>query len=254
MTALGGGFPRGRIVELFGPSGCGKTTLALQCVAARSEATAHRRLDRRRPYLRPRLRRAPGRRHRSVCPSLNPPPPNRAWKSRAPWRAPARWTWSWWIPRRPWCPTWNWRPASATTLQGCIAACWHRDCGSCVTRWRNPGPCVAVSQPDAQPAGSASAGEGETSAGGPPLKLFAAVRIALTPVRGSPAVTLANRGKIRSPRWRLRKRVLERRRGAGFVGKPVKWGFQRTSMQKNCGKSGLFRGFALYIPMPFPYD
>ena len=31
--ALGGGFPRGRIVELFGPSGCGKTTLAIQCVA-----------------------------------------------------------------------------------------------------------------------------------------------------------------------------------------------------------------------------
>ena len=31
---LGGGFPRGHIVELFGPSGCGKTTLAIQCVAA----------------------------------------------------------------------------------------------------------------------------------------------------------------------------------------------------------------------------
>jgi len=31
--ALGGGFPRGRIVEFFGPSGNGKTTLALQCIA-----------------------------------------------------------------------------------------------------------------------------------------------------------------------------------------------------------------------------
>ncbi len=31
--ALGGGLPRGHIVELFGPSGCGKTTLAIQCVA-----------------------------------------------------------------------------------------------------------------------------------------------------------------------------------------------------------------------------
>jgi recombination protein RecA len=31
--ALGGGFPRARIVELFGPSGCGKTTLALQIIA-----------------------------------------------------------------------------------------------------------------------------------------------------------------------------------------------------------------------------
>ena len=32
-AALGGGFPRGRIVELFGPAGGGKTTLALQCIA-----------------------------------------------------------------------------------------------------------------------------------------------------------------------------------------------------------------------------
>src|SRR4051794_2620311 len=31
---LGGGFPRGHMVELFGPSGCGKTTLGIQCVAA----------------------------------------------------------------------------------------------------------------------------------------------------------------------------------------------------------------------------
>jgi len=32
-AALGGGLPRGRIVELFGPSSCGKTTLALQTAA-----------------------------------------------------------------------------------------------------------------------------------------------------------------------------------------------------------------------------
>src|SRR5260370_20476082 len=31
--ALGRGFPRGYMIELFGPSGCGKTTLAIQCVA-----------------------------------------------------------------------------------------------------------------------------------------------------------------------------------------------------------------------------
>jgi recombination protein RecA len=32
-AALGGGFPRGRILELFGPPSSGKTTLALQAVA-----------------------------------------------------------------------------------------------------------------------------------------------------------------------------------------------------------------------------
>jgi len=35
-AALGGGLPRGRILELFGPPSCGKTTLALQ-IAARLE-------------------------------------------------------------------------------------------------------------------------------------------------------------------------------------------------------------------------
>jgi recombination protein RecA len=32
-AALGGGLPRGLIVEFFGPAGSGKTTLALQCIA-----------------------------------------------------------------------------------------------------------------------------------------------------------------------------------------------------------------------------
>jgi recombination protein RecA len=32
-AALGGGVPRGRIAEFFGPAGCGKTTLALQIIA-----------------------------------------------------------------------------------------------------------------------------------------------------------------------------------------------------------------------------
>jgi recombination protein RecA len=30
---MGGGFPRGRMLEFFGPAGGGKTTLALQCIA-----------------------------------------------------------------------------------------------------------------------------------------------------------------------------------------------------------------------------
>jgi recombination protein RecA len=36
--ALGGGLPRGRIVEWFGPAGCGKTTLAIQTIAHLQQA------------------------------------------------------------------------------------------------------------------------------------------------------------------------------------------------------------------------
>ena len=32
--ALGGGFPRGRIIEVYGPNASGKTTLALRAIAA----------------------------------------------------------------------------------------------------------------------------------------------------------------------------------------------------------------------------
>src|SRR5260370_40946405 len=45
--ALGRGFPRGHMIELFGPSGCGKTTLAIQCVAPiQKNALTDARLDR----------------------------------------------------------------------------------------------------------------------------------------------------------------------------------------------------------------
>lgn len=40
--ALGiGGFPRGRIVEVFGPEGSGKTTLAMHCIAEAQKAGEH---------------------------------------------------------------------------------------------------------------------------------------------------------------------------------------------------------------------
>src|SRR6516225_5150853 len=35
---LGGGLPRGEIVEFFGPAGCGKSTLAIQMAAAAQQA------------------------------------------------------------------------------------------------------------------------------------------------------------------------------------------------------------------------
>ncbi len=55
--ALGvGGFPRGRVIEIFGPESSGKTTLTLQIIADSAERTAALRLHRRRARARPGLR------------------------------------------------------------------------------------------------------------------------------------------------------------------------------------------------------
>ena len=63
--ALGvGGFPRGRIVEIFGPESSGKTTIALQVIAeaqkAGGMAAFHRRGARARSGLRAQARRGCG--------------------------------------------------------------------------------------------------------------------------------------------------------------------------------------------------
>jgi hypothetical protein len=63
----------------------------------------------------------------------------------------------------------------------------------------------------------ASAGEGETSAGGLPLKLFAAVRIALIPSAGARLVLRTRKNKVAEM---VAERALERRRGAGFAESP----------------------------------
>jgi recombination protein RecA len=63
----------------------------------------------------------------------------------------------------------------------------------------------------------ASAGEGETSAGGAPLKLFSAVRIALIPSTGSRLLLRTRKNKVAES---VPERLLEWRRGAGFVESP----------------------------------
>jgi recombination protein RecA len=63
----------------------------------------------------------------------------------------------------------------------------------------------------------ASAGEGETSAGGAPLKLFAAVRIALIPSAMGRIVLRARKNKVSES---VADCALERRRGDGFVESP----------------------------------
>ena len=51
--ALGvGGYPRGRIVEIFGPESSGKTTLAIHAIAEAQKLGPHRRGTCFRPFLR----------------------------------------------------------------------------------------------------------------------------------------------------------------------------------------------------------
>ena len=64
-VALGlGGFPRGRVVEIYGPESSGKTTVALHAVASAQARRRRRGVHRRRARARPRLRQGARRRHR----------------------------------------------------------------------------------------------------------------------------------------------------------------------------------------------
>jgi recombination protein RecA len=212
---LGSGFPRGHIVEFFGPSGCGKTTLAIQCVAhaQKNRLTA-------------------------------------AWIDADHTFDPAYATQlGIEIERMPFA-----HPASAE--QGLEIARTLADSGavdlmvvdsaaSLVPRLEleagigNDAPglqsrvlasgllklrdtlkksaaCILfLNQMRNRP--EASAGEGETSAGGAPLKLFAAVRIALIPSTGSRLLLRTRKNKVSES---VPERLLEWRRGAGFVESP----------------------------------
>ena len=44
--ALGGGYPKGRVVEIYGPESSGKTTLTLHAIAEVQRRTAHERFAR----------------------------------------------------------------------------------------------------------------------------------------------------------------------------------------------------------------
>ena len=81
---------------------------------------------------------------------------------------------------------------------------------------RTSGACVLfLNQMRNRPEGSA--GEGETSAGGAPLKLFAAVRIAMSPSAGARVVLRVRKNKVAES---MAEGALERRRDVGFVESP----------------------------------
>jgi recombination protein RecA len=214
-NALGRGFPRGHMVEIFGPSGCGKTTLAIQCVAhAQKHGLTAAWLDADHTF-------DPG-----YAARLG------ADMEHMPFAQPASAEQGMEIAR-------TLAASGAVDLVvvdsaaalvphleletgiGADAPGLHsRVLASCLRKLRHTlahsGACVVfLNQMRNRP--EASTGESETSAGGVPLKLFASVRIALTPTAGARLVLRPRKNKVAESTAEC---ALERRRGAGFVESP----------------------------------
>ncbi len=213
--ALGRGFPRGRMVELFGPSGCGKTTLAIQCVArAQKDGLTTAWIDadhtfdpayatrlgvdtERMPFAQPtsaeqgmeiaRTLVGSGAVDLIVVDSAAALVPQLELEAGIGTDAPG--------------------------LHGRVLASGLRKLSQTLAR---SGACVLFLN-QMRNRLEASSGEGETSAGGLPLKLFAAVRIALIPSAGARLLLRTRKNKVAEM---VVERALERRRGAGFVESP----------------------------------
>ena len=182
--ALGGGFPRGRMVELFGPSGCGKTTLAIQCVAhAQKQRLTAAWIDADHTFD-PAYAAQLGV-DMERMPFAQPASAEQASRNRAHLAASGAVdlvvvdSAAALVPQLELeAGIGNERSGPAQPRAGIgsaeVAAGAAQDRGACV---------VFLNQMRNRP--EASAGEGETSAGGAPLKLFAAVRIALIPLPGA---------------------------------------------------------------------
>ena len=212
---LGGGFPRGHMVELFGPSGCGKSTLAIQCVARTQQNAltaawidADHTFDpayatglgvdmERVPFAQPataeqgleiaRQLAGSGAVDLIVVDSAAALVPSLELDAGIGHDAPG---------------------LHSRVLASGLRKLRHtleRSC-ACV---------VFLNQMRNRPEGSA--GEGETSAGGAPLKLFAAVRIAMIPSAGGRLLLRVRKNKVAESTL---DRTLERLRGVGFVESP----------------------------------
>ena len=80
--ALGvGGYPKGRVVEIYGPESSGKTTLAIHAIAEAQKAGRHRGVHRRRARFRQLLRAETGRGRRQPATSRSPTTASRRSKS-----------------------------------------------------------------------------------------------------------------------------------------------------------------------------
>jgi recombination protein RecA len=211
--ALGAGFPRGRIVEFFGPSGCGKTTLGMQAIAnvqGRSLTAAWIDVDHtfdaayaahlgvdlgKMPLAQPEYAEQAFEIVRQLAASdavdLVIVDSAAALVSRLELETGMG--------------------NSTPGLQSRVLASGLRRVGKAL--WRS-GTCVVfLNQARNRPEG-----EGETSAGGPPLKLFASVRLALTPMGGTRLCLRVLKNKVReSTNETAPDQELEWVKGSGFL-------------------------------------
>jgi len=213
--ALGSGFPRGHMVELFGPAGCGKTTLAIQCVAhAQKDGLTAAWIDADHTFD-PAYAKGLG---------LD--------MERVPFAQPASAEEGMEIVRAlvgsgavdlvvvdsaaalvPRLELEAGIGNDAPGLHSRVLASGLRKLRQALVK---SGACVLfLNQMRNRP--EASSGEGETTAGGAPLKLFAGVRIAMVPAAGSRVMLRTRKNKVAESTL---ERPLERRRGAGFVESP----------------------------------
>ncbi len=213
--AIGGGFPRGHMVELFGPSGCGKTTLAIQCVArVQKDALTAAWIDADHTF------------------DLGYAARLGVDMERMPFAQPATAEQGMEIARQlagsgavdlvvvdsaaALVPRLELEAGIGNDAPGLHS----RVLASALRKLRQTlvksGACVVfLNQMRNRP--EASSGEGETSAGGAPLKLFAAVRIALVPSAGGRLALRVRKNKVADS---VAERALEWRRGVGFVESP----------------------------------
>jgi len=212
---LGGGFPRGRMVEIFGPSGCGKTTLAIQCVArAQMDALTAAWIDadhafdpayaarlgvdmERMPFAQPESAEQGLEIVRQLAASCAV---DMVVVDSAAALVPS-------------LELATGIGTGAPGLHGRVLASGLRKLRHTLER---SGACVLfLNQMRNRP--EAASGEGQTTAGGAPLKLFAAVRIAMVPSGGTKMLLRVRKNKVAEG---LAECALERRRDAGFSESP----------------------------------
>ena len=211
----GGGFPRGHMSELFGPSGCGKTTLSIQCVAAaQKQSLTAAWIDADHTF------------DAAYAAQLG------VEMEHVPFAQPGSAEQGLEIARAlaasdavdlvivdsaaalvPQLELDAGIGNDSPGLHGRVLASGLRKLQQ--TLQKSCACVVFLNQ--MRNRGTGSSGEGETSAGGAPLKLFAAVRIALAPAAGARITLRVRKNKVAES---IIERTLDRRRDLGFLERP----------------------------------